>query len=207
MKLLEITVAVPCKNKCSYCPQDLLNSRYKGTPVLTLKKFEQLLANIPTDVVLVFAGYCEPFQNQECADMILLAHKRGYKIKVFTTLVGFTKSDADKTKDIPFERFYVHDIGQPKDYLFITDSMTDEEYKPFLTSRAGVLREVPRKQYFRGCNAQGSCSDAVVVPNGDLYCCMDYGLTRKLGNLFIINFNDIPKLTEFELCHYCELNN
>jgi hypothetical protein len=164
-----------------------------------------MLKNIPKDVILNFAGFVEPFQNPLCADMLVLADKLGYKIKVFTTLVGFTKEMADKIKHIKFDRFYVHDIGQKKDYPFVTESMTEEQYAPFVTSRAGNLWEVPTKPFGR-CAAQGNCSDAVATPNGDLYCCMDYGLTRKLGNIFEINFNGIPKLGGFELCAKCEYN-
>jgi len=205
MKILEITTDFPCKNMCSYCPQKLLIENYKGRPTLTHYAFLKMLESVPKDVILNFAGFCEPFQNPECSNFIVMADRLGYKIKVLTTLVGFTEDDAFKIKDIKFDRFYVHDIGQPKDYPFVTESMTDAEYAPFITSRAGALWEVPEKP-FGECKAQGNCSDAVALPNGDLYCCMDYGLTRKLGNIFKMNFNDIPRLTEFELCKFCEYN-
>jgi len=208
MKILEITTMLPCKNRCSYCPQDLLMSQYKGVMNLTLTKFKEMLKNVPEDVVINFAGFVEPFQNPECVDMIVYADKKGHKIKVFTTLVGFKPEYADKIKHIKFDRFYIHELNaetEKIDYPFITDRMNDAEYAPFVTSRAGALWEVPEKP-FRECKAQGNCSDAVATPNGDLYCCMDYGLTRKLGNIFEMNFNDIPKLTEFKLCSRCEYN-
>jgi hypothetical protein len=207
MKILEITTCLPCRNRCSYCPQELLMKNYRGIDTLTLEKFKEMLKNVPKDVIINFAGFVEPFQNNECVDMIVYADKMGYKIKVFTTLVGFTKKDADKIKHIKFDRFYIHELNtetEKIEYPFITDRMNEAEYKPFLTSRAGNLWKVPYKEQVTGCLAQGNCSDAVALPNGDLYCCMDYGLTKKLGNIFEMNFNDIPKLTEFKLCHYCE---
>jgi hypothetical protein len=35
---------------------------------------------------------------------------------------------------------------------------------------------------------------------------MDYGLTKKLGNIFKNNFDDLKlkEFKKFELCHYCE---
>lgn len=206
MRLLEVTVSIGCTNKCSYCPQYLVVSRYKGVKSFTLKSFKKLLKNVPIDVIIVFAGYCEPFQNPKVVDMIEYAYYKNYKVKVFTTFVGYKSEYTKRLKKIKFERFYHHNIGQKGNYPFVTDGMTDQEYAPFITSRAGILWDVPRKDYFRGCAAQGSCSDAVVLPNGDTYCCMDYGLTRNLGNLFEIKFDDLHKLTEMELCHYCELN-
>lgn len=206
MRLIEITVCVPCNNRCSYCPQDILEKKYKGVKSFTLQTFKKLLINIPLDVILVFAGYCEPFQNPEVVDMLEYAYRVGYKIKVFTTFVSYNPEYTERLKKIKFERFYHHKIGQFGNYPFVTDGMTDEEYKPFITSRAGLLWEVPRKDIFWGCKAEGSCSNAVVLPNGNTYCCMDYGLTRNLGNLFKIHFDQLHKLTEMELCHYCELN-
>jgi len=47
----------------------------------------------------------------------------------------------------------------------------------------------------------------VVLPNGDVsLCCMDYGLTHIIGNIFTEEYTDIiPKPnTCFDLCRKCE---
>jgi len=204
--MIDITTCLPCKNRCSYCPQDILMKHYKGIKILTLKKFDEVLKNIPKSVELLFCGLGEPFQNPECADMILLAHSKGHKIRVFTTLVGLTDKDAKKIKDIPFTRFFVHELlnfpDSHRKFSFVTERMTEVELKHFLTSRAGNLYPVPRKPFVSGCNP---CSDGVMLPNGDFYICgMDWALKHKMGNLFKTNLKDIKKKEIYELCYYCE---
>jgi sulfatase maturation enzyme AslB (radical SAM superfamily) len=206
VKIIEITTCIGCVNRCKYCPQDLLLSKYKGVKSLTLDKFNELLTHIPKDVIINFAGFVEPFQNQECVDMILSADEKGYTMKLFTTLVGLSEKDAKRLKDVKFERCLVHQLdGKPiRQYPFITERWNEEKLAPTITSRAGNLWPVERKDEFKKCLAQGNCSDAVVLPNGDMYCCMDYGLTHNMGNLFKMNYEDIKPLGNFELCHTCE---
>ena len=205
--MIDITTCVFCKNGCSYCPQELLKKHYKGTKTLTLKKFKQVLNNIPTTIELLFCGFVEPFQNPECVDMMLYAHKKGYRIRVFTTLIGLSEKDAERIKDIPFTRFFVHQLDTPesmRDFPFVTERMNKDELRPTLTSRAGALYPVAKKPNVVGC---WPCSDGMMMPNGDFYpCCMDWALRHKLGNLFETDVIDVLKKKKkiYPLCYYCE---
>lgn len=109
MQSFEICTQIGCCVKClKYCPQELIEANYKGTRILTLTEFKKLTSTIPTDVLLAFSGISEPFQNQECADMIRYANLLGYTIRVFTTLTGLKPKTATSILDIPFERFILH---------------------------------------------------------------------------------------------------
>lgn len=109
MPAIEITTKIGCANNCLFCPQDKLIKKYKsGDKLMSLEGFIKYIDKIPTDVDIHFSGFCEPWQNPFCAEMILHAHKKGHKISVFTTLVGVGKNDISKIKDIPFEYFSVH---------------------------------------------------------------------------------------------------
>ena len=59
----------------------------------------------------------------------------------------------------------------------------------------------------RTCGCQEGLEHCVVLPSGDVFlCCMDFGLTHRLGNLLQQEYNEIvpaPK-TAFDLCRRCE---
>jgi len=197
---LDITTKLPCDNNCSYCPQKLLKESYKGDLLLTLEVFNKILDNTPNNVSIYFAGFGEPFLNQDATEMILIAHRRGYKIGLWTTLVGLTESQAIQLNDIPFVWVHVHDIGQKKrDYKWINDWS-----KPVVNSRGGNLWEEGRRGTGK-CGKSPDFTTNVALPNGDVVlCCSDYGLKHPLGNLLTTNFNDLKRDSEYELCYYCQ---
>jgi len=136
MRALEITTNIGCKNKCRYCPQKKIISAYLKRSHITdmnLSMFKDYLKKVPNDKIIVFSGFSEPFLNQECSSMILYAHRCGYKISVYTTVVGMKESDIELIKDIPFLVFGVHlpyDDGQTKievnnTYLKIINKIVD----------------------------------------------------------------------------------
>ena len=202
---IEITTQLPCTNYCSYCPQQLLMKQYKGERVLTLENFKKILTNIDKDVLIDFAGFCEPFLNPDCGKMMLEAHNQGYKVECWSTLAGLTPETEELIKDIPFTQFVHHDISIGKfDYPFIT---TRTEVKN-PTSRAGNLQDVKFSTYkidTGRCNRSPDFTVNVMLPNGDVVlCCNDYGLTTDLGNLFITNYRDLKREQKYCLCKYCE---
>lgn len=102
---LEITTAVPvhgCPNHCAVCPQDKLSTAYNGVQTLSYVNFVKLIDKIPKDVLISFAGFCEPFVNVACAAMIRYAHSKGHKVSVFTTGLGMSVNDLEQIRDIPF---------------------------------------------------------------------------------------------------------
>lgn len=109
MRAIEITTKIGCLNNCIFCPQDKLIKKYNSDEkLMSLEGFVEYIDGVPSDVDIHFSGFCEPWQNPFCAEMILYAHKKGHKVSVFTTLVGATKKDILKIKDIPFGYFSVH---------------------------------------------------------------------------------------------------
>lgn len=108
---MEITTRIGCRNACAYCPQDALLSAYAKRSLereMSFDTFSTCISKIPLNVEIRFAGMCEPWLNKECTRMVLLAHERGFRIAVFTTLVGMTPLDATLIQDIPFLSFVVH---------------------------------------------------------------------------------------------------
>ncbi len=108
---IEITTKIGCQLACGHCPQEIVSSSYAktgGSLYLSLDSFKQCISTIPKTVLIDFSGFSEPWLNPECTDMILYAHRRGYKIRIFTTLHGLALSDIDLLESVPFLGFKVH---------------------------------------------------------------------------------------------------
>jgi len=103
---LEITTTLlpkGCSVACRICPQELLVSQYADeTRKMSFESFVKILSKVPKSYRIDFSGYAEPFLNRECSKMMLHAHKSGYKIACYTTLVGVSEEDLDVLASIPF---------------------------------------------------------------------------------------------------------
>ena len=90
-----------------------------------------------------------------------------------------------------------------------------------MLSRAGNLKFLPKISHHGPiiCNSPSGIKHNVLLPNGDVYlCCMDYGLTHKLGNLLSDDYKSLFKGKEFNdikqrlkneklrdvICRHCE---
>ena len=133
---IEITTQIGCSVNCKYCPQDVLLSRYfvndkNRKKSLALEDYKRCLQNLPNDAVITFSGFCEPFLNPECSDMICYTVKQGNKVSLHTTLVGMTMEDFEKIKNLPFENIILHtpdkhkyaNIPITENYLQVLDNM------------------------------------------------------------------------------------
>lgn len=119
---MAVTTCIGCKNRCKFCPQDTFVHAYTkravrlssiehvegSATVLSLDAFKGFLERVPKHFVINFAGFSEPWQAPDCTDMVLAAHARGHKIRVFTTLVGMEPNDVYGLTKIPFDLFSVH---------------------------------------------------------------------------------------------------
>jgi hypothetical protein len=72
---------------------------------LAFDDFQLALDKMPDDVIIIFAGFSEPFLNEYCTRMILHAHAKGHPLCVFTTAVGMTLDDVEQIREIPYSAF------------------------------------------------------------------------------------------------------
>ncbi len=110
---IEITTKIGCSVNCRYCPQERLVKRYfendkKRKSMLSLEDYKTCLEHLPEDTVITFSGFCEPFLNPACANMIVATAEHGNRISLHTTFVGATMRDFDLIKDVPFEYVGIH---------------------------------------------------------------------------------------------------
>lgn len=147
---IEITTRIGCSVNCRFCPQSLLLKRYyrnnkRRKSVLSLEDFKRCLNHLPSDAIITFSGFAEPFLNPACADMILATVAHGNKISLHTTLVGMTMEDFERIKDVPFEYLTLHlpdvdgyaDIPVTEEYKRVLDHVLDAKKPdgtPWVTS-------------------------------------------------------------------------
>jgi len=231
---LEITTTIGCAVRCvKYCPQELITSKYRGVPPLTLSLFRDLIKTVPKDVIIHFGGFCEPFGNKECADMIKYAHDQGYTVQISSTLVGLKPADADRITKLPINLFLLH---LPDAQGRAKIPMTEEYFETFrfVLSRVQNIRFMNMGGFFetnhcediaRGVSLKRKrgrvmCemleSPALVMgPNGDVFfCCITRGLSEKVGSLRTETYADLllrfPRQSArmqrdpASICHVCE---
>lgn len=110
--VLQITTQIGCAINCRYCPQDTFIHQYKQRENNKLRMsfddFRVYIDKTEPSVILEFAGFSEPFFNDDCIKMLKHAHLRGHQIELFTTLQGLTEEGFDEIKDIPFREVVLH---------------------------------------------------------------------------------------------------
>lgn len=225
-EFLEITTAGSCDMYCTkYCPHEVYRGAYeKPDDLMTLETFQKILDNTPQRVIINFAGFAEPFINPQTKNFIRFAYNHGYKVALSTTLSGV--EDISPILDIPFEELALHlpdcfgiakikespNYGQfviqlLKSQKHVTFSVMNSEFMS--NDREKLCRGIhgPQKRFFRTCE-KIHVPNYVVMPNGDMYyCCQDFGLTHKIGNLAKEYYYDVWKRATRpkQLCQYCKL--
>ena len=110
--VMEITTKIGCSVNCKYYPQKLLLNRYWShndrPQMMSFEMFKRCIDKLDKETIIQFCGYCEPFLNSSCAAMIQYADKQGFKVSLYTTLVGLSEKQFNMIKDIPFINVVLH---------------------------------------------------------------------------------------------------
>jgi len=209
-EVLEITTVVGCAVHCTFCPQSVIVKAYGKRDALTLENFKVALKTVPKHVVVGFTGFSEPFLNPHTVDMMEYASAEGYKMWLFSTLVGLRAENVKRLAALSFEHICLHlpdnlhnaTIPSTPSYRETLDTalrtLRIDEFSVMnanfvMTSRAGHVRNSV-KRYRRGfftCHKLHK-PQFVMIPNCDVVlCCMDYELRHKLGNLIADSYHEI----------------
>jgi len=227
---LEISTAVGCPVSCwKYCAQEVIIRRYDevsrcGTKMMRLERFKQYIRTVPKTVTIQFSGVCEPFVNPACIDMIEYACEQGYKVNLYTTLVGCKRDMMNRLIKLKLNYVLLH----LPDALGIAHIPITDEYKDVLTTAltqlptAAIITMNPpfitnhredvargkvkkRKRYPVMCNALYT-PQRVLLPNGSVYlCCCDHKFEGYLGNLMFRDYDQLDKPKRIDSCRYCGL--
>jgi uncharacterized Fe-S cluster-containing radical SAM superfamily protein len=214
-RMLEITTAIGCPNMCKFCPQDAFLKSYHGERRLSYGDFERVIKKLPKDVLVRFSGFTEPFMNADTVKMIKLAAEGGFRVDLFTTLVGLEESQISELASLDLDGVVLHLPDNEentniikaggKNYdkilaLFlqkvsVTEFMTMNKNMFANNGRAGLVTEIKRKKGpFRCFDNKLKYPQFVMLPNCDVVlCCMDFGLKHNLGNLLTNTFDEIEQ--------------
>ena len=162
---MDITTSVGCPIKCKFCPQDKFIRSYlkrSNETVMSMETFQNCLNKIPKTNKINFSGFCEPFLNRDCVNMIKCAAEKGYNIGVFTTLYGITSNDIDRISKFNIKPFDVH----LPDYNGNTKININEEY---LDTLDRVITTMPKENQQFNVHDKGARMDPKIKPLIDKY--------------------------------------
>lgn len=197
--VMEVTLKVGCKVQCKYCPQQLFIKEYYKVAdrpeYMSFDTFKKCLAKLPSNTIISFCGFVEPFLNPEAIDMIEYTWKQGYEMKLYTTLVGLTMEGFNRIRNIPFHYVVLHTpdeleyakIPMTKEYFEILDKALEQRkpdgtpfidtancqsipHKDVVEHTKGKLR-IMSELYDRAGNLEkDDCLKSVGRVDGPIYC-------------------------------------
>jgi DNA repair exonuclease SbcCD ATPase subunit len=80
----------------------------KPDTVMSFETFKTCVDKLPKGTRIDFSGMAEPWLNPDCTQMVLYAGEQGFPIAIYSTLVGMSKEDFNKIKELKCEEFVVH---------------------------------------------------------------------------------------------------
>lgn len=133
---LEITTRIGCSINCKFCPQDKLIKRYfeqnesgeKSLQNMSFETFKTCIDKVPKEVMIDFAGMCEPWLNPECTKMVQYASGKGHEIRIYSTLVGMKEEDIEILNGLNIKSFVLHTPDEAEN----SHIKIDEQYKNVL---------------------------------------------------------------------------
>lgn len=132
--MMEITTQIGCAVNCKFCPQSVLKSKYSNKNPdfkrLSFENFKLCIDRLPKNTLIEFAGFTEPFLNKDCMKMVKYATSKGYKVNMFTTLVGVDEAIFAQLLNVQFEEFVLH----LPDVEGFSNIQVDDNYKRMLKS-------------------------------------------------------------------------
>jgi len=107
---VSFTLDPACPLRCNCCPWQSFSEAGKQLRMsrMSLDDFKHILSNIPRWVLIDFSGFGESATNPAMPDMLLWAYARGYRVQLFSTLVGLTRAGAAKLAKTKMCKFVVH---------------------------------------------------------------------------------------------------
>lgn len=159
---LEITPKIGCSIHCRYCPQDMLLRSYfaadkKRTNILSVEDYKKILGRLPENTLIEFAGFVEPFLNQEAVSMMKYTFEQGFEATLATTLVGLSEAQARDIIRMPFLSVILH---IPDKYGYANIPLTDEYFK--CLQIVMDARRDDNTPFVTGANSQGEIHPDVI---------------------------------------------
>lgn len=105
IRAVELTLSLPCKNRCSYCPQTVLAESYCGVDTMQADVMKAVVDKLPAETGIHFGGFGEPFQHPACMEWLRIACKHFQDVQLYTTLAGATVDNVQALWKLPVKVF------------------------------------------------------------------------------------------------------
>lgn len=180
--VIEVTVRIGCTVNCRYCPQKLLSQRYytddrNRRSIMSVDDFKKYLDLCPSNTIVDFSGFAEPFLVNESLEMMEYTYRSGHEMTLFTTLRGLKPEDAERVVQMPFRYVCLH---TPDKDGYAQIPMTDEYFETLNTFIEATKND--GKPFIDSANCQSDAHpDILKRTSGKLkiYCEM----SDRAGNL------------------------
>lgn len=190
LSAIEFSLNMGCSLNCKYCPQDVLLRSWREKVNdniqrhLTFSEFQKILDNeLNPCSTISFSGMSEPFENPECADMLLYAYEHGFRILLNTTLMGMNESLLEKISNIHFEKIYLH----IPDEEGMSHFNVSKEYVELLSKFINKFKDSIEHFSVHSANIDRRVKDIVLATGIPVHDASNFG--DRAGNLEILNKN------------------
>ena len=232
-EFLEVSTSIGCPIACKeYCPQEIVVAKYfretARPKYLTTGSWEIALTQLPKNLPIVFSGFCEPFANPECLDLIELAHVAGHPVGLYSTFSEMTAEQFDRLLAMPLfsGNGVVWHLPDGKVAHIKDDAVYRNNFNKARTAWPGMRISI-MDETFESDNRENVARDKyrdvpkgnvhchkwdhpqfVLLPNLDLQlCCMDWRLEHCIGNLHDNDYftlrNAFQQSQSRKLCQLC----
>jgi hypothetical protein len=232
-EFLEVSTSISCPIACKeYCPQEVVVAKYfreaANPKHLTIDNWKIALSKLPEHLPIIFSGFCEPFANPECLDLIEAADALGHPVGLYSTFDGVTAEQFDRLLKVPLfnGRAVVWHLPDGKVAHINDDALYRNNFNKAKRSwpemRISIMDDtfqsdnrenVARAKYPDIPKGDVHCHkwyhpQFVLLPNLDLQlCCMDWRLEHRVGNLrdndYFTVRNAIQPSQPRRLCQLC----
>lgn len=142
---VEISLRIGCPIRCTYCPQDLLLSKYVGPREFTLDSFKRVFetGQVPLTTNCTFMGTCDPYLCKDATKIMRWAlQERGHMGSVSTVLTFCSYEDIDALAEMK-DRLTDTIIHCPADDARMPGLRVNAEYVEKFKYAIKVLRNNP----------------------------------------------------------------
>ena len=217
-RFLQISTVKTCSMNCyPYCPQLKFREAYGNrADFLSFDDFALALSKTPKDVQITFSGFAEPFLNIRALDMIELARSEGFRVALFSTLVGLRAEKVEKLKDsldyfcihLPDDRGIAHipmNDGHKETLMAAFQTLKIDDYSRMsdefgFNDRAGSCDKM-KHRHVKGpffCQMLITPQPVMLPDMRMTFCCQDFQLHHIIGDMRTQTFDEITKGEEFK---------
>lgn len=169
-----------CHLACAYCPQASITKAYgklSDEVNMSVESFVRMLAKVPPQARIIFAGFADIWLNPNCMDMIQLASATGLEVEIYHTLKYMGMRDLERLRSIKLRRHLVHlpcdnglmNVDVDDEYIRKLHILQDHFDASFIRIGNRPLHPLVSRHLSKPCNAELPNNRAGELPKYGVY--------------------------------------